>query len=263
MKAHSFPEYRRRYLPAMTRRQITALPGKSTGVIIIPTGAIEQHGPHLPVGVDAILGQAWLAAALPHLPRSAPVYVGPAITYGHSVEHAGFPGTVTISARLLPRLLHSVARQVHALGFRTLAVLNTHGGNSAVLLPALREIQTATGLNAGFLQRTWKPPLDAQEAAWGFHAGQWETALMLAVAPHLVRLDRAVCEYPARHDDPGQLRPEDAAATLAWNTSDVSLSGVMGDATAANARDGAAWFAAAARALAAQILTVVEKVSRP
>jgi creatinine amidohydrolase len=257
-----FPAYRQRYLPAMTRAQIDALPGKSSAVVIIPTGAIEQHGPHLPVGVDSILGQAWLGAALPLVPARSPVYVGPAITCGKSNEHIGFPGTVAISARSLHRLLKTIARQLHAFGFRTLAVLNTHGGNSAVLVPTLREIQTDLGLNAGMLSWTWKPPVSEQEATYGFHAGQWETSLMLAVAPHLVRMQRAVCEYPARLDDPGELRPEDAPATFSWISADLSRTGVMGDATKANAQDGAAWFTAAAAALASQIVNLAGKVAK-
>jgi creatinine amidohydrolase len=258
----SFPAYRRRYLPAMSRAQIDALPGKSSAVVILPTGAVEQHGPHLPVGVDSILGQAWLGAALPHVSASTPVYVGPAITFGKSNEHVGFPGTIAISARSLHRLVKTAARQIHALGFRTLAILNTHGGNSAVLVATLREIQTELGLNAGMLSFAWKPPLPKQEATYGFHAGHWETALMLAVAPHLVHRERAVCEFPARIDDPGELRPEDAPATFSWISADISRSGVMGDATKANARDGAAWFAVAAQALAKQIVALTEKVAR-
>ncbi len=255
-----FAAYRGRYLPAMTRVQLEALPGKSSAVVIIPTGAVEQHGPHLPVGVDALLGQAFLDAALPYLPVRTPVYVGPAITYGKSNEHTGFPGTISISAGSLHRLLKTIARQLHALGFRTLAILNTHGGNSAVLVATLREIQTAVGLNAGMLAWTWKPPLSAQEAAWGFHAGQWETSLMLAAAPHLVRRERAVCEYPARLDDPGELRPENAPATFSWVSSDLSRTGVMGDATQATAEDGAAWLDASAQALARQLVALAGRI---
>jgi creatinine amidohydrolase len=261
MNGGSFPTYRARYLPAMTRSQLDALPGKASSLVIIPTGAVEQHGPHLPVGVDSILGQAWLDAALPLVPAAMPVYVGPAITYGKSNEHVGFPGTIAISARSLHRLLKVIARQLHALGFRTMAVLNTHGGNSAVLVSTLREIQTETGLNAGMLSWTWKPPITPQEATYGFHAGHWETALMLAAAPHLVHLDRAVCEFPAQLDDPGELRPEDAPATFSWISADISKSGVMGDATKATAADGRAWFALATQALADRIVDLVNRAA--
>lgn len=252
--------YRARYLPAMTRSQIEALPDKASAVVIVPTASIEQHGPHLPVGVDSILGQAWLSAALGHVPVSVPVYVAPAITYGKSNEHCGFPGTVSISARTLHRLLNWIARQIAALGFRTMAVLNTHGGNSAVLVSTLREIQTSVGIHAGMLSFGWKPPLPPREATQGFHAGRFETALMLAIAPHLVAMDRAVCEFPLPDGDDGRVGPVDAAATYGWISADISRSGVMGDAPSATVEDGRAWLDAGGRALAEQITRLCEKV---
>jgi creatinine amidohydrolase len=249
-----FPNtYRGRYLSALTREELEALPDKDRTLVILPTGAIEQHGHHLPVGVDAILGQAWLAHTLPKLAASARVWVAPPITYGKSNEHIGFPGTVFISAKTLRRLVRALAAQLHALGFRHLAILNTHGGNSAVLVYTLRELQTELGLRAGMLNFPYKPGLDAQEAEYGFHGGEWETSLMLACAPELVRMDKAVCEYPARLDDPGELRPENAPAIFSWITSDISKSGVMGDATRATRENGLRWLDQASTALARRI----------
>jgi creatinine amidohydrolase len=240
----------------MTAAQIASLPGRGSAIVIITAGSVEQHGPHLPVGVDAILGQAWLSAALQHVAAQIAVYVGPPITYGISTEHAGFAGTVTISPRVLRKVLVQTARRIHALGFRNLAILNTHGGNTATLVATLREIQSSLGMNAAMIAPTWKPPVDAQEAAYGFHAGRCETAWMLGLAPHLVHMERAVREYPARVDDPGELRPEGAPARFSWMTSDISRSGVMGDAIAARADEGRAWFDAGARSLAAQIVAL-------
>jgi creatinine amidohydrolase len=249
-----FPDtYRARYLPAFTREELDALPDKDRTLVILPTGAIEQHGHHLPVGVDSILGQAWLAQALPKLPAAARVLVAPPITYGKSNEHTGFPGTVFISAKTLRRLVRALAAQLHALGFRHLALLNTHGGNSAVLVYTLRELQTELGLRAGMLNFPYKPGLDPQEAEYGFHGGEWETSLMLGCAPELVRMDKAVCEYPARIDDPGELRPENAPAIFSWITADISTTGVMGDATRATREKGLRWLDLASTALARRI----------
>jgi creatinine amidohydrolase len=253
-----FPErFRTRYLPALTRDELEELPHKERALVIIPTAAIEQHGHHLPLGVDAILGQAWLENILPRLKPDAPVYVAPALTYGKSNEHASFAGTLSISAGTLRRVLLAVATQLKALGFRQLAILNTHGGNSAVLIYTLREIQTTLGLRAGMLNWPYKPDLAPQEAAYGFHAGEWETSLMLAVADELVDMTKAVCEYPAQLTDPGELRPEDAAAIFSWATEDVSHSGVMGDATAGTAEKGRRWLEAQSVALAARIETLL------
>lgn len=244
---------RARELVAMTADQLAAIPDKSQALVILPTCAIEQHGHHLPLGTDAILSRLWLAHALPRLAVDAPVFVAPPITYGKSNEHLGFAGTITLSARTLRRQLLAIATELRALGFRQLAVLNTHGGNSATIVATVREIQTTLGLRAGMLGGYYRANQSPQEAAFGFHAGEWETSLMLAGAPELVRMDRAVCEYPARIDDPGTLRPEGAAAVFAWKTSDLSQSGVMGDATLATAEKGARWLDEASAALARKI----------
>jgi creatinine amidohydrolase len=242
-----------RYLPALTREELEQLPNKEHALVIVPTGAIEQHGHHLPVGVDAILGQAWLENVLPRLKPDAPVYVAPPLTYGKSNEHAAFAGTLSLTTSTFRRLLLAVATQLKALGFRQLAVLNTHGGNSAVLVYSLREIQTTLGLRAGVLGWPYKPEQTPQEAANGFHAGEWETSLMLAAADELVDMTKAVCEYPAELSALGELRPESAPATFSWATEDVSVSGVMGDATSATAEKGQRWLNAQSAALARRI----------
>jgi creatinine amidohydrolase len=249
-----FPAYRYYYLPALTRAQLTAIPAKDQALVVLPTAAIEQHGPHLPVGVDAILGQAVLGAALPKLAGRAPVYIAPPLTYGKSNEHLGFPGTVTLSARTLRRLVLALATELRELGFRRLAIFNTHGGNSTVLATTVRELRETAGLDATILRHGFKPGVTAQEAAWGFHADEWETSLMLACAPELVRMKQAVCEYPARLGDPGELRPGNAPATYAWMTRDISQTGVMGDATKATVAKGRRWLDAAATALAGRIV---------
>lgn len=234
---------RGRYLPSMTAAQIAALPDKASAPVIVTTGAIEQHGHHLPVAVDSLMGQVWIERIVDALPGDVPCYIAPPITIGKSNEHIGFPGTLMISKETLRLQLFSIARQLSAWGFKQLVVLNTHGGNTSVLIYTLREIEAAYGLKTTFLRHGVKlePALPAQENAYGFHAGELETSWLLAVAPQWVKPELAVCEYPARLSDPGELRPESAPATFAWASQDVSASGVMGDATAATAEKGERW----------------------
>jgi creatinine amidohydrolase len=252
----TFPSYRERYLPAMTLRQITALPDKAWAPVILTTGAIEQHGPHLPVAVDALMGQVWISRTLAKLPQGASCYVAPPITVGKSNEHTGFPGTLMISRETLRQQILAVARQVHAWGFRSLAVINTHGGNVPVVVPTLREIRSALGMRAGMLQARPAAGLSAQEATFGIHAGEVETSWILAAAGNLADPARAVCEYPARLDDPGEVRPVAAPAMVAWASRDISKSGVMGDATAATAEKGERWLEAGSADLAQAILEI-------
>ena len=245
-----------RYLSGLHRDALRAAASRPGSLAILPTGAIEQHGPHLPVGVDSILGQGLLARALALVPQGVPVFVAPPITVGKSNEHADWPGTLTLSARTFASLVRAQVEQLHRLGFQRVAIWNTHGGNSAVLVPLIRELQSLPGLRVGMLQSGFKPAQSPQEAAYGFHAGEWETALMLALAPSLVRRHKAVCHYPAQLDDAGELRPEGAALTLAWTTRDIAPQGVMGDATLATTERGEAWTAATATALSERIIAL-------
>jgi creatinine amidohydrolase len=252
----TFPSYRGRYLPAMTPRQIRELPDKSWAPVILATGAIEQHGPHLPVAVDALMGQVWLSRALARLPAEASCYVAPPITIGKSNEHTGFPGTPMISRETLRQQILAVARQVHAWGFRSLAVINTHGGNVPVIIPTLREVRASFGLRAGVLQARPADGISEQEAAFGIHAGEVETSWILAAARRLADPSKAECEYPAKLGDPGEVRPVAAPALVAWASRDVSLSGIMGDATAATAAKGERWIERGSADLAEAIAEV-------
>jgi creatinine amidohydrolase len=247
------PPYRARYLAAMTPAQIAALPDKAWAPVIINTGAIEQHGRHLPVAVDSVLGQAWITLLLEHLPPGASCYVAPAITVGKSNEHTGFPGTLMISKGTLRQLLLTIARQIHAWGFKTLLILNTHGGNTAVTAYTLREITATLGLRAEPLGSKVELDISVQEKKFGYHANEAETALLLALAPHTVTMERAVCEYSGRVDDPGELRPEQGVATRSWVSQDLSRSGVMGDAPAGTAEKGRRWFELSTGGLAEEI----------
>ena len=249
----AFPAYRDRYLPALPAERLAALAGSADSLAVVPAGAIEQHGPHLPVGVDAILGQAILAAALARVPGDLPVVVAPPITYGKSTEHRGFPGTVSLRTRSLRRLALAIIGQLRDLGLRRVAFFNTHGGNRAVLAAMLREPRASLGVDVFLLRAPRASGLDAQEEAWGLHAGEWETALMQTCSPDLVHPERAAAEYPGRAGGPGQLRPGHAPATFAWVARDLSRSGVIGDPSKATAEKGTRWLSTSAEALAARI----------
>lgn len=233
--------YRHRCLTARTPRQIQALPDKAWAPVILPTGAIEQHGPHLPVAVDSLLGQTWARGIAERLDGEVSAYFAPPITVGKSNEHAGFPGTLMISRDSLRAQILAVAEQIAAWGFRSLLILNTHGGNTAVIQTTLREIRARSGLRCDLLRGAHCPDLSAQENTWGFHAGEFETSLLLAEAPGLVRMEKARLRYAGRIDDPGELRPEFAPATFAWISQDLTPDGTMGDAPAATAEKGRRW----------------------
>ena len=252
----NFPSYRSRYLPAMTPARIRALPDRSWAPVILTTGAIEQHGPHLPVAVDALMGQVWLSLVLSRLPPGASCYVAPPITIGKSNEHTGFPGTLIISKDTLRSQVLAVARQLSAWGFRSLAVINTHGGNVPVLIPTLREIRALYGFRAAILSSRAITDFTPLEATFGIHANEAETSWLLATAPQHVDMSKAVCEYPAKFEDPGEVRPVMAPALVAWTSRDVSKTGIMGDAPSSTAEKGERWLYQMATAYAASIAQI-------
>ena len=99
-------------------------------IAILPVGAIEQHGPHLPVGTDACIGQGIAERALALLPNGLPVTVLPMLPVGKSDEHLAFAGTLTLSAESLIRLWTEVGDLIARVGLRKLVLLNSHGGQS-------------------------------------------------------------------------------------------------------------------------------------
>jgi creatinine amidohydrolase len=256
----SFPSYASRYLPALSLAEIRALRHPEKIPVIIATGAIEQHGPQLPVAVDSFLGQVWIERTLALLDPSIEVLVAPPVTVGKSNEHVGFPGTLMISKDTLREQLLALARQLKAWGFRHLIYINTHGGNISVLNYTRREIEFELGMKTYLLKGGYDMGLPAQEAAYGFHANTAETAFLYALAPQFTHPEEAPCHYPAHIEDPGELRPECAPATYAWASQDISPHGVMGDAKAATAELGAKWVTGIAQAYAENLSQLAAKI---
>jgi creatinine amidohydrolase len=255
--------YRSRYLPAMSLAEIAALPDKEWAPVILVLGAIEQHGPHLPVAVDAFLGEAHVTLALERLAPDASCYIAPPITIGKSNEHVGFPGTLSISKQTLRAQLLSVARQVHRWGFKSLYILHTHGGNVAVTGYTLREIESKLGLKAENLRTEGPALVSAQEQFFGYHANEVETAFMLALVERFVHPELAVCDYAGSIGDPGELRAERTAATFSWVSQDLSKTGIMGDAPAGTREKGLAWLPLGAQAYADAIAKICREARRP
>jgi creatinine amidohydrolase len=173
-----------------------------------------------------------------------PAYCLPPLCYGKSNEHAGFPGTVTLSAKTLLDTLAEVCDSLYASGFRRIALVNGHGGQPQVVEIAARDAHGRHPGLAVFPLFVWRVPhcgaelCPAIERELGIHAGAAETSLMLALAPAQVRMAKAVREYPRGLPEGGLLSME-GDRPFAWLTRDLSASGVLGDATLASAEKGA------------------------
>jgi mycofactocin precursor peptide peptidase len=205
----------------------------SSTIVAVPVGSTEQHGPHLPLSTDTEIATA-LARGL--AARRADTVVAPAVPYGSSGEHAGFPGTLSIGQQALETLLVELIRSADA--FAGAVVVSAHGGNAEPLGRAAARLS-----DEGRRVRTWSPPANDPTDS---HAGVTETSLLLALRPEAVRRDRA---------RPGVRRPlrEIWPALRHGGMVAVSANGVLGDPTGATAAAGrrllTAWVDDLARSL--------------
>jgi creatinine amidohydrolase len=236
-------------------RQVDALPREST-LLVLPTAAIEQHGHHLPLATDTLLNNLLLGNALGKLPAQLSVYALPPVHYGKSNEHIGFPGTLSVSASTFMATLRDLGSSLSQAKFQKLVLFNTHGGNTSLIDVMARDLRAEFGLRtftfhgAGGISFEGLSP---QEKAYGFHAGEVETALLLASIPELVDKSAYTVNYIADVANPELLLPENAPATFAWLTRDIAPSGVMGDPRPATAENGARWLDQASTTIAAAL----------
>ena len=183
-----------RFLPFLSWTDVAALPDKSNTVIVLPTGAIEQHGPHLPCSVDSVISSGVAGHALARLPATIPAYAIPPIVYGKSEEHLHFPGTLTLSGDTLLHTLLEIAESLYRAGFRKLLMINGHGGQPQILQIACREMRLRHGDFIAIPHDVFNVPncekqfLSPHEQRMAMHAGHSETALMLALAPEWSRI---------------------------------------------------------------------------
>lgn len=216
---------------------------KRHGALVLPLGAIEQHGPHLSTDCDLHIADRFLDLALQRLPEHVPMWRLPAMAVTKSNEHVGFPGTFWLSSQTMTAVVMDIARSARASGFRRFVLWNSHGGNSALLEVIARDVHIETGLmtfkiGAPGIAPDPLEPLNPHEARHGIHAGEWETSIMLALSPDRVRLDRLDKAFPELESD--LIALEAAPATIGWATRDFQSTGTWGDATGASAERGQA-----------------------
>ncbi len=244
----------RRFWADMTTEEFAKLDGERV-IALLPVGAVEQHGPHLPVCVDSCINQGILARALELLPPEVPLAVLPMLPVGKSDEHIAFPGTLTISAETLIRLWTEIGESVARSGIRKLVIFNSHGGQPQVMEIVARDLRVRQGMMvvtyswyaAGVPDGLFPP----EEVAHGIHAGAIETSMMLHLRPDLVQMDRAADFTPLMAEmapDYRRLSPT-GPGRLAWQAQDLHPSGAAGDATDADAERGRALVEHAAQAL--------------
>ncbi len=220
-------------LADMTWPDVAAAVAAGATTVILPLGATEQHGPHLPLGTDTFRAAALADRLAARLPEAL---VAPPLPIGCSDEHAGFPGLLSLDAETLASVIVDCACRMVAWGARRLILLSAHGGNGRALeRAAARLTRELPDL------RVWLP-----NDLLGLHAGEGETSEMLCLRPDLVRREYAA---PGFVGDMEQVILKLRAAGL----QPITANGVLGDPTRADAARGARYLDARAAELAAAL----------
>jgi creatinine amidohydrolase len=235
----------------LTAPEIRAVAARGHALAVLPVGALEQHGPHLPVVTDSLIASELSLRAARLAAATEPVLVLPAVWSGMSEEHLPFGGTITLDYAGLAGVLRGVVRSLRALGFARLLVVNGHGGNDAPLAVICRELAHEFGLPVvaampwSLIPETLAGVLEAQTGVQ--HACEAETSVMLALAPDLVRTDRL---EQAAAQAPGAVANRPALSRF-WSFAErAPSSGVRGDPRPAAAAKGEKLITAMAGALA-------------
>ena len=223
-------------------------------IAVLPTAAVEQHGPHLPVGTDTFINEGYLARMMPLVPAELDVLVLPVQTVGKSNEHLAFPGTLTLSAETAIQAWTEIGDSLDRAGIRKLVFANSHGGNVSIIDIVARDLRVRHGMlavNAAWHRLGYPPGLFGEgETRYGIHAGDAETSLVLAARRETVRMDRA--EIFASRAAAMDRRFRHLRATqpvgFGWMSQDLNPAGAVGEAALATPEKGEASFDHGARA---------------
>jgi creatinine amidohydrolase len=228
-------------------------------VAVLPLGATEQHGPHLPLSVDTVLVEGVVREALGHLTANAQVLVLPTQSVGLSTEHTAYAGTLSLSPETLIRLWIELGECVARAGVRKLVLFNAHGGHVGAMDIVARELRGRCDLIVYHTSWSQLPLGDAvtaqfTAAEWrfGVHGGDLETSLMLALQPAAVRKELAQDFHSTAQDRAAHyaVLGDGRSAKLGWHMQDYNPQGAAGNATAATAEKGQALLKASGEQLA-------------
>jgi creatinine amidohydrolase len=213
-------------------------------IAVLPLGAHEQHGPHLPFDTDTLIARGIADRLVAALPDDLPVTILPVEPVGYSIEHMDVAGTRTLAFDEAVRRWLGIAEDLHRNGIRKLVLLNAHGGNSPLLTIVATEARVrfnmlvvATSWTRFGQPAGWIAP---EDKAIDIHGGDIETSVMLALAPERVDMDKARAfpsrqsEFSARYKHLRAYGPH----AFGWKMSDLNPDGVAGDASAATAERG-------------------------
>jgi creatinine amidohydrolase len=233
-------------------------------IAVLPLAATEQHGPHLPLSTDVMIGEAYLERVRELLPTELPATFLPIQPVGISTEHTDYPGTLTLSTEQALRDWMALGESVARAGIRKLVMVTSHGGNSAAMTLVAQDLRAKRGMLA--VTTSWSrfgtPDglFTAEELRHGVHGGAVETSIMLTRYPQDVNTKEIANFRPASIAMEKDFRWLSAhrPAPFAWQAQDIHPSGASGDATQASAEKGRQLIDYGARAFC-ELLADVDK----
>jgi creatinine amidohydrolase/Fe(II)-dependent formamide hydrolase-like protein len=223
-------------LDRMSWPEVRAELSAGRDTVVMAFGATEQHGPHLPLATDALIGDHLAELVAERLGA----FVAPTVRVGCSEHHLAFPGTLSVSEATFHRLVADLVRSLASGGFRRIVLLPTHGGNFRPLAEAIERLGPVEGVAVSALTDLGAlltiARLGAEEhgvplAEGGLHAGEWETSMLEAIHPDLVHPERGEAGYTG---DP----QEAIGAIFAAGVHTIAPNGVIGDPSRASPEHG-------------------------
>ncbi|MCI8453441.1 MAG: creatininase family protein [Lachnospiraceae bacterium] len=239
-----------RYYRELTRLEMEQV-DKAETIVLIPIGALEQHGNQCPLGTDEIISEATARRIKEALDREIPDYpmlIFPPLPVGLSTEHINFCGSITLKPETLYRMLYDICKSLQRHGFKKIAMLNCHGGNSPIIQILSRELRSECGLavfniNCGvfFGNQAVKDTVTPGNI-WDFHGGEMETSMVLAERPELVKLATSEAGVPRKFIG-NKTFTVYGPITIGWvseewETEDRKPIGIGGDPSGATAEKG-------------------------
>ncbi len=228
-------------------------------ILLLPIGAIEQHGPHLPMSVDEVIATETANAVTASVGDDFDIWQLPTLAVSKSNEHAWSPGTLWYSPETMMSILMDIGRSLSTTRAQRLVLLNGHGGNTTHLVTALRELRLQFGFKT-FLTHPSLPPAyggtsTEDELGMGIHGGLNETSVFMHLRPDLVDLSVAERRVPEHLVDNRHVR-FGGSVSFGWLSNDFHSDGYIGDPTGASSERGAELFASAVEAMSDQMAEI-------
>ena len=252
----------------LTRLEMEQVDKENT-IILIPVGALEQHGNQAPLGTDDIIAEAmveYLGRALEEAGEpDFPMLVFPVIPVGLSTEHRNFCGSITLRPDTYYHLLYDICVSLAHHGFKKIAFLICHGGNAPIIQVLSRELRSELGISPFFLSSGAFGHPDvlatiSEGNIWDFHGGEMETSMVMAVDESLVKLETSEAGIPASFEHNKALLPYGAVSigwvSEVWKTKEGKPIGIGGDPSGATAEKGRIILETSARVLIPGLLEI-------